>query len=48
MDDESFLAAFEACTLSRIFYSPRGRELDAEEHGFVEPDMCPLPRYRPG
>ena len=35
-------------TLPRIFYSPRGRDLKAEEHGFVEPDMCPLPRYRPG
>ncbi len=35
-------------TLPRIFYSPRGRDPEAEEYGFVEPDMCPLPKYEPG
>ena len=32
-------------TLMRLFYSPPGRALEAEEYGVVEPDMCPLPRY---
>ncbi len=35
-------------SLMRLFYSPRGRKVEAEEHGFVEPDMCPLPRFVPG
>lgn len=35
-------------TLLRIFYSPEGRrDLAAEKVRFIEPDMCPLPRYRP-
>ncbi len=34
-------------TVMRLFYSPRGRDLEAEEHGIVEPDLCPLPRYEP-
>lgn len=34
-------------SLLRVFFSPRGRDPAAEEYGFVEPDMCPLPRYEP-
>ena len=34
-------------TLLRVFYSPSGRDPEAEEDRFVEPDMGPLPRYVP-